>query len=149
MPTTDDSATLLPKDLEMLSADLLKGKAMKHFYLTLILLLCSSVVTLPAQAAIGDMQGKAKNTGVVVEQATKAQTFLGHGKINSVNPDAGTVNITMGPLKALGWPSMSMNFLVQDKALLNGLKRGEIVSFNFAKNTAGGYIITRIVPAAP
>lgn len=31
---------------------------MKHFYLILILL-CFSAITLPAQAAMGDMQGKA------------------------------------------------------------------------------------------
>ncbi|MBU2774449.1 copper-binding protein [Acidithiobacillus ferrooxidans] len=124
---------------------------MKHFYLILILL-CFSAITLPAQAAMGDMQGKAtmgnaKNTGA--GQTAKTQIFLGQGKINSINPDANMVNVAMGPVKALGWPSMSMNFVVQDKTLLNGLKTGEIVSFDFAKNTDGGYVITRITPAAP
>ncbi|MBU2809004.1 copper-binding protein, partial [Acidithiobacillus ferrooxidans F221] len=44
------------------------------------------------------------------------------------------------------WPSMSMNFLLQNTAMLNGLKTGEIVNFVFAKDTAGGYVITRITP---
>ena len=39
-----------------------------------------------------------------------------------------------------------MNFLVQDKAMINSLKTGEIVNFVFAKDTAGGYVITRITP---
>ncbi|MHB1759871.1 MAG: copper-binding protein, partial [Acidithiobacillus ferrooxidans] len=68
------------------------------------------------------------------------------GKINSINPDANTANVAMGPVKALGWPSMSMNFLLQNTAMLNGLKTGEIVNFVFAKDTAGGYVITRITP---
>ncbi|MEB8534554.1 copper-binding protein, partial [Acidithiobacillus ferriphilus] len=80
-------------------------------------------------------------------QATKAQTFMGQGKINSISPDANSVNIAMGPVKALGWPSMSMNFLLQNTAMLNGHKTGEVVNFNFAKDTAGGYVITKITSA--
>ena len=117
---------------------------MKRFYFTLILA-CSAAVTLPAYAAMGNMPGM-DNMGTVSGQATKAQTFMGKGKINSINPDASTVNIAMGPVKALGWPSMSMNFLLQNTAMLNGHKTGEVVNFNFAKDAAGGYVITRITP---
>ena len=117
---------------------------MKRFYLTLILA-CSAAATLPAYAAMGNMPGM-DNMGTVSGQATKAQTFMGQGKINSINPDANMVNVAMGPVKALGWPSMSMNFLVQDKATLNSLKTGEMVNFVFAKDTAGGYVITKITP---
>ena len=120
---------------------------MKRFYFTLILA-CSAAVTLPTYAATGNMPGM-DNMRTVSGQATQAQTFMGHGKINSINPDANMVNIAMGPVKALGWPSMSMNFLLQNTAMLNDLKTGEIVSFDFAKNTDGGYVIARITPAAP
>ena len=117
---------------------------MKRFYFTLILA-CSAAATLPASAATGNMPGM-DNMRTVSGQATKAQTFMGQGKINSISPDANTVNIAMGPVKALGWPSMSMNFLLQNTAMLNGHKTGEVVNFNFAKDTAGGYIITKITP---
>lgn len=117
---------------------------MKRFYLTLILA-CSAVATLPAYAAMGNMPGM-DNMGTVSGQATKAQTFMGKGKINSINPDANTVNIAMGPVKALGWPSMPMNFLLQNAVMLNSYKAGEMVNFNFAKETAGGYVITRVTP---
>ena len=117
---------------------------MKRFYFTLILA-CSAAVTLPAYAAMGNMPSM-DNMGTVSGQATKAQTFMGQGKINSINPDANTVNIAMGPVKALGWPSMSMNFLLQNTAMLNGYKAGEMVNFSFAKDTAGGYVITSITP---
>ena len=115
---------------------------MKRFYLTLILA-CSAAVTLPAYAATGNVPGM-DNMGTVSGQATKAQTFMGQGKINSINPDANTINVAMSPVKALGWPSMSMNFLLQNTAMLNGYKTGEMVNFNFAKDTAAGYTITRI-----
>ena len=117
---------------------------MKRFYFILTLA-CSAAVTLPAYAAMGNMQSM-NNMGTVSSQTTKAQTFMGQGKINSINPDANTINVAMGPVKALSWPSMSMNFLVQDKAMINSLKTGEIVNFVFAKDTAGGYVITRITP---
>ncbi|WP_437556712.1 copper-binding protein [Acidithiobacillus sulfuriphilus] len=124
---------------------------MKHFYLTLILA-CSVTVTLPAYAAMGGMQGmdnmgSAKNVGGVSGQGAMTQAFMAHGKINSINPDAGTVNITHGPIKALAWPGMTMSFPVQDKAMLNGLKAGEIVNFDLAKDSAGRYVVTRIAPA--
>ncbi|MGR2928467.1 copper-binding protein [Acidithiobacillus ferriphilus] len=115
---------------------------MKRFYLALILL-CSSAVTLPAQAAMDNMGGTKNMAGA---QAVKAQIFMGHGKINSINP-TGTVNVAMGPVKALDWPKMSMNFLVMDKAMLASLKIGEHVNFDFSKDTAGGYVITMISPA--
>ena len=111
---------------------------MKRFYFNLILA-CSAAVTLPAYAATD-------NLGTVSGRETKAQTFMGQGKINGITPDANTVNVAMGPVKALGWPSMSMNFLLQNTAMLNGYKAGEMVDFNFAKDAAGGYVITRIRP---
>lgn len=124
---------------------------MKRFYLTLVLL-CSAAATLPAYAAMGDMPGmanmgnSAKNMGAASGQTAVTQAFMAQGKINSVNPDAGTVNITHGPIKALAWPGMTMNFPVQDKSMLNGLKAGEIVDFDLAKDSAGRYAITRITP---
>ena len=111
---------------------------MKRFYFTLILA-CSAAVTLPAYAATD-------NLGTVSGHETKAQTFMGQGKINGITPGANTVNVAMGPVKALGWPSMSMNFLLQNTAMLNGYKAGEMVDFNFAKDATGGYVITRIRP---
>ncbi|MBU2768695.1 copper-binding protein [Acidithiobacillus ferrivorans] len=111
---------------------------MKRFYFNLILA-CSAAVTLPAYAATD-------NLGTVSGHETKAQTSMGQGKINGITPDANTVNVAMGPVKALGWPSMSMNFLLQNTAMLNGYKAGEMVDFNFAKDAAGGYVITRSRP---
>nr|MBU2812998.1 cation transporter [Acidithiobacillus ferruginosus] len=54
---------------------------MKRFYFSLILA-CSAAATLPAYAAMGNMPGM-DNMGTVSGQATKAQTFMGQGKINS------------------------------------------------------------------
>ncbi len=121
-----------------------KETNMNRFYLTLILA-CSAAATLPAHAATGNMPGL-DNMRTVSGQIIQAQTFMGQGKINSMNPDANTVIVAMGPVKALGWPSMPMNFLLQNMVMLNSYKAGEMVNFNFAKDTAGGQVITRVTP---
>ena len=76
---------------------------MKRFYLTLILA-CSAAATLPAYAATGNVPGM-DNMRTVSGQATKAQTFMGQGKINSINPDANTVNIAWVPSRPLAGPA--------------------------------------------
>ncbi len=69
-----------------------------------------------------------------------------HGVVNSVNAEAGRVNITHGPVESLKWPKMKMNFKAQDPAILNGLKPGMPVDFEIAKY-GKEYHVTKITPA--
>ncbi len=115
---------------------------MKHFYLATIFA-CTVAVSLPANAAMSGMQ---KHTASASERTSKTRTFMGHGQINSVHSNASMVNITMDAVPALGWPRMPMGFRVYDKAMLNHLMAGAMVNFIFAKDTAGGYVITKIMP---
>ena len=119
---------------------------MKNLYFTLALV-CTAI-TLPAYATTGGMQSMG-NMGNTSSYAAKAHAFMGHGQINSVHPDTGTVNITMGAIKALGWPDMAMSLPVQKKTMLNGFEVGEIVHFDVAKDATGGYVITAIAPDKP
>lgn len=77
--------------------------------------------------------------------ATDTQSHKAKGTLNKVNPD-GSVNITHGPVASLGWPGMTMNFQVKDKALLKGINPGQKISFEIGK-TASGYVITAISAA--
>jgi Cu/Ag efflux protein CusF len=72
-------------------------------------------------------------------------THAGHGKVNSVNPEAGTINLTHEPIKSLKWPKMTMDFKAGDPALLKDIKPGAEVDFDLTK-TEAGYRITRIAP---
>ena len=83
----------------------------------------------------------------LVAQAVQAgDTHKAHGVVNSVNAAGGRVNITHDPIESLKWPKMKMNFKVQDPALLEGVKAGDVVDFDLQK-TGDEYKITRIAPA--
>ena len=75
-----------------------------------------------------------------------AQSHQARGTINKVDLDAGKVNISHEAITSLKWPKMTMDFNVQDKSVLAGIKPGMKVDFELAKFVSG-YRITRIVPA--
>ena len=121
---------------------------MKHVQHSL-LLACALSVALPAYAATDNMpgMGDTHEAGGKTHQDPAAPLFMAHGKINRIEAEAGTVNITHGPIEALHWPGMTMGFRVVDKSLLKGLKAGDEVNFDLAKGPGGNYVISRIAPA--
>ena len=121
---------------------------MKHVQ-SLLLLACALSAALPAYAAMDGMpgMGDAHQAGGKSHQSPADPSFMAHGKINRIDAEAGTVNITHGPIKALNWPGMTMGFRVADKSLLKELKAGDEVDFDLAKAPAGNYVVTRISPS--
>lgn len=79
-------------------------------------------------------------------QQFAAQVHQGRGIVNKMDSDAGKVNINHEPIKSLKWPKMTMDFNVEDKSALAGIKPGMKVDFELAK-IGSGYRITRIAPA--
>lgn len=77
--------------------------------------------------------------------AKDAQLHHAKGTVNKINPD-GSVNISHGPVNSLGWPGMTMNFQLQDKALLKGVNPGQRVDFEIARQADGSYAISGIAP---
>lgn len=73
-----------------------------------------------------------------------AETHQGKGRINSVDVKAGKINLSHEPIASLGWPGMTMDFEVQDKALLTHLKQGQKVAFNLIEARKGKYVISAI-----
>jgi membrane fusion protein, copper/silver efflux system len=71
------------------------------------------------------------------------------GKVESVDPKAGTVSIAHGPVASLKWPGMSMEFKVKDPALLAGMRAGANIGFEFAEASSGEWIIVGVTPLAP
>ena len=58
-----------------------------------------------------------------------ADISLTHGEVRKVNLAQGTITLRHGDIKNLGMPAMTMVFVAQDKALLNGLAEGDHVVF--------------------
>jgi Cu/Ag efflux protein CusF len=110
---------------------------LKHDTFALIALALLTLTVFPATAddkpMIMPMDGKAVT-----------ETHQGKGKINSVDAKVGKINLTHGPIASLGWDGMTMDFDVQDKAMLANLKEGQKVTFTLIEIRKGKYVISEI-----
>lgn len=79
-------------------------------------------------------------------QAAAAPTHAGQGTIKAVDAAGLKVKLDHGPIASLKWPGMTMDFRVQKKKLLEGIKPGMRVEFELAQDKSRDYVITRIKP---
>ena len=73
-----------------------------------------------------------------------AQSHEGHGTVNSIDATAGKLNMTHDAIASLNWPGMTMDFEVQDKAMLANIKPGQKVKFKLIEPRHGKYVISEI-----
>lgn len=72
---------------------------------------------------------------------------VGHqasGTVDEVDPKGASVSIEHGPVASLKWPAMTMEFQLANPALLQGLKPGAAVEFEFVERQPGEWVITRL-----
>lgn len=93
-------------------------------------------------------QATEPGTATPAPQASELQ-HRGVGTVKALAPKAGTVKVDHSPIKSLGWPAMTMDFAVQPQArdALHGLKVGDRVEFDVAKDKGNKYTLSRIVRA--
>ena len=90
------------------------------------------------KAALGGMQK--------AEAASPAP--VGHraeGTLNGIDLAAGTVTISHGPVPSLNWPSMKMDFVLANPALVAGIAPGTGVVIEFVERGQGEWVITSLV----
>ena len=75
-------------------------------------------------------------------------THRGDGTVEAVDPARATVTLSHAPIASLKWPAMSMDFRVKDPALMQTLKPGQKIGFEFTDAGGGDYLIVRVQPAA-
>lgn len=85
-------------------------------------------------ASHGDMSAITQDQDV-----TRAQ-----GVINAVDIEAGSVNLTHGPIPALNWPTMTMDLPVTDQVDLSGVSAGDAVDFAIILGSEDVYRITEL-----
>lgn len=73
------------------------------------------------------------------------QAHSGEGTVNRVDVRAGSVNLTHGPIASLGWPAMTMDFVVSDREQLAALEPGQRVRFEM-QPIGNKYVISAIRP---
>jgi Cu(I)/Ag(I) efflux system membrane fusion protein len=92
------------------------------------------------QAAIGGMSTATPGNAT-------SQKAVGHkttGTIEDIDLKANSLTIRHEPVVSLKWPAMTMDFNVANAALLQGLKQGSPVSFEFVERGKGEWVITAI-----
>jgi Cu(I)/Ag(I) efflux system membrane fusion protein len=91
--------------------------------------------------------GNTQTTGQKQQGVPKqTATVIGHqvqGTLNAVNAD-GTANITHGPVDALNWPGMTMDFVLANSALAAGIKPGTVVNFEIVERKPSEWVITSL-----
>jgi RND family efflux transporter MFP subunit len=88
-------------------------------------------------------------TGAPAAATPVAASHKGQGTVEGVDPKVGAMNINHGAIETLKWPAMTMEFKVANASLLQGIKPGIPVAFEFVERRAGEFVITSILPAAP
>ncbi|WP_298351955.1 copper-binding protein [Rhodoblastus sp.] len=83
-------------------------------------------------------------SAIVVAQAEKP---IGQGTVNAIDESRRLLNITHGPIAALDWPGMTMNFGVAPSVDLKALKAGAKISFTLTRGADGMYVIDAVKPA--
>jgi Cu(I)/Ag(I) efflux system membrane fusion protein len=79
--------------------------------------------------------------------AGAAKTHAAAGTVESVDTKAGSVSISHGPVASLKWPGMTMDFKVRDRALLQTMRAGARINFEFAEPVPGEWTVIGITPA--
>ncbi len=73
-----------------------------------------------------------------------AQSHHGEGTVTAIDKPGKRIEIKHGPIKTLGWMGMKMFFDVDDADLLEDVKVGDTVDFEFIKTKDGRFVLTDI-----
>ena len=68
------------------------------------------------------------------------------GIVESKDINSGIISLNHGPIDSLKWPAMTMMFKVSTNSLLQAIKVGEMVEFEFVERSKGEWVITHIKP---
>lgn len=74
-----------------------------------------------------------------------AKMAMGAGTVTAIDKTAGTITLDHGPIAAIQWPAMSMEFKASPASLLETVKVGDKVSFDL-KMADGTGEVTAIRP---
>jgi len=102
---------------------------------------------LPGGAAFGSASNPTPALAEPAQTAIKPIASVSHradGTVDSVDAKEQTISISHGPVASLKWPAMTMEFKLANATLLNGLKPGTRLSFEFVERQPGEWVITSV-----
>ncbi len=89
---------------------------------------------------------KEGQTAAPGQPAAKGASHQAEGTVDGIDAAAGTISLNHGPVASLKWPAMTMEFKAANASLLQGLKPGAKVAFEFVERQPGEWVITAIKP---
>jgi Cu/Ag efflux protein CusF len=96
----------------------------------------------------GSMRGMSHPSGRNMQMAHSGHTHArGTGTVNSVDAATHQVNVSHGPIPAIGFPAMTMDFAVAPSVDLRTVKPGTRINFTIEQGEGGMYVIQSIAPA--
>ena len=75
-----------------------------------------------------------------------AASYQADGTLEQVDRTAGTASISHGPVPALQWPAMTMEFAMARPDVFAGMAPGSRVRFEFEQREPGEFFVTRVEP---
>lgn len=73
-----------------------------------------------------------------------AQSHHGEGVVTAIDKKGKRIEFKHGPIKSLGWMGMQMYFSVDDANLLDEVKVGDKVDFEFIQTNDKRFVVTDI-----
>jgi Cu(I)/Ag(I) efflux system membrane fusion protein len=89
------------------------------------------------------------DAGGAGDKAAATTVHRAAGTLDAIDVTANSVTLTHGPIPALKWPEMTMDFGLAAPNLISGLAPGTAIRFEFEQRAAGEFVVTRIEKAAP
>ena len=100
-----------------------------------------------AQGGMSDMKKMPPMNDMKMNDTKKATPANATGTITAVNPANHKVTFDHGPIPAINWPAMTMEFAVAPSVDLAKLKTGDKVNFTLS-GSGGTYTVQSISPAS-
>ncbi len=79
----------------------------------------------------------------------KPPVVFGNGIVKAVDLEARHIRVSHGPIEALGWASMTMDFDVLPNTDLEDIDIGQSIHFSLSQSDVGDYVISVIHQAEP
>ncbi|MDP6352383.1 MAG: efflux RND transporter periplasmic adaptor subunit [Alphaproteobacteria bacterium] len=80
------------------------------------------------------------------EDSAPTPIASGTGVVNAVMAAERKVNLTHGPIPAINWPKMTMDFSVRAGVDIGNLEAGDEIMFDLEEGEAGNYVIIAVEP---
>jgi len=85
----------------------------------------------------------------IQDDTNKQQAIFGSGIVEAVDSTSRHIRISHGPIEALGWTAMTMEFDVLPGADLDTIRLGQSIHFSLTHSTVGDYVISSIHQPEP